>query len=105
MGKIAFFHEGDLQLNSLFPKEKVYGLTSQLRRAAVSVPRNIAEGCGRGSDADFKRFVQIAFGSGAEYLIFLLFELDYIEESEFALLNQQFITIKKMRPSLIYKLK
>lgn len=90
-----------------FPKEEGYGLTSQLRRAAVSVPTNIAEGCGRGSDADFKRFVQMAFGSAseAEYLIFLSFELGYIGVNEFTLLNEQVITIKKMLASLINKLK
>lgn len=90
-----------------FPKEEGYGLTSQLRRAAVSVPTNIAEGCGRGSDADFKRFVQMAFGSAseAEYLIFLSFELGYIGVNEFTLLNEQVISIKKMMASLINKLK
>ena len=49
-----------------FPKHELYGLTSQLRRAAVSVPANLAEGCGRSNDGDFHRFVQNAMGSTTE---------------------------------------
>lgn len=56
-----------------FPREELYGLTSQIRRASVSIPANIAEGCGRGSEADFCHFLQIAFGSASEleYHLFL----------------------------------
>jgi four helix bundle protein len=49
-----------------FPKEELYGLTSQMRRAAVSVGANLAEGCGRRSNAEMGRFVRIAMGSAAE---------------------------------------
>ena len=57
----------------------MYGITSQLRRAIVSIPTNIAEGCGCGSDKDFAKFAQIAFGSTSEseYLILLSNELGY----------------------------
>jgi len=95
--------------NSLsnFPKDEIYGLTSQLKRATISIPTNIAEGCGRGSDADFKRFIHIAFGSASEveYLIFLSYELSFIDQENYTRLNNQINEIKKMLAGLINKLK
>jgi|SRR5215211_4005593 len=55
-----------------FPNEERYGLTSQIWRSSVSVPANIAEGCGRGSDADLARFLQIVAGSASELEYHLL---------------------------------
>jgi len=94
-------------LTSPFPKEEMLGLSSQLRRAGVSIPANIAEGCGRGTDADFKRFVQISFGSASEveYLVFLSFELSYIKEDDYKKLQTNLTEIKKMLASLINRLK
>jgi len=59
-----------------FPTEERYGLTSQLRRACVSIPTNIAEGCGRNSDAELARFAEIAMGSSSEVEYLLLLSRD-----------------------------
>ena len=81
-------HQCVLQIYRLtknFPKEEIYNLTTQLRRAAVSIPTNLAEGCGKKTDKDFSRYVQISLGSTqeVEYLIFLAFELGYYSLSEY----------------------
>ncbi|MDX1993934.1 MAG: four helix bundle protein [bacterium] len=90
-----------------FPKEELYGLTSQIRRAASSVPANIAEGCGRDSDNDFRRFLQIAMGSASElqYHLILARDLRFIETADYMLLDQQVVEVKRMLASLIQKLK
>ena len=91
---------------SKFPKEELFGITSQLRRAASSIPTNIAEGCGRSGDADFRRFLQIAFGSAneTEYLIFLSYELNYLQKSKFIELNSKIVEVKKMLAGMIKKI-
>ena len=65
-----------------FPKEEIYGLTSQMRRAAVSVPSNIVEGCARESQADYSRFLEIAFGSLREliYQFSLAVRLQFVSD-------------------------
>ncbi len=89
-----------------FPKEEIYGLVSQLRRAASSIPTNIAEGCGR-SVSEFRRFLQIAMGSACEveYLLLLSYELENIAESEYEDILTRVIEVKKMIASLILKLR
>ena len=73
------------QATKHFPKEELFGLTSQLRRASVSVSSNIAEGSGRNSDADFAHFLEIAYGSLMEVVSQLYLALDeaYINSGEF----------------------
>jgi four helix bundle protein len=90
-------------LTHSFPKEEMYGLTSQIRRASSPVPINIAEGCGKGSDADFARFLQIAFGSVSEteYLLLLCFELGYFSEKNYMEMTNLVQEIKKMLAKLI----
>jgi four helix bundle protein len=89
-----------------FPKEEIYGLTSQLRRAAVSIPTNIVEGSSRGSDKDFARFIQISIGSASEteYLLILCHDLKYLNDNEFEKLHNEVINIRKMMINLIKKL-
>ena len=67
-----------------FPKEEMYGLTSQMRRAAVSVPSNIVEGCARESQVEYLRFLEIAFGSLRElhYQFSLAIRLGYIKKHD-----------------------
>ncbi len=89
-----------------FPKEEMFGLTNQMRRASVSVPSNIAEGCGRGSDAELARFSQIAMGSASEleYQILLSKDLEYLGLDTYQNLTDKIIEVKKMLASLIKKL-
>lgn len=89
-----------------FPAEERYGLTSQLRRSSVSVAANIAEGCGRGSDSDFRRFLQMAMGSASEteYHLLLAQDLGFIGQEPYQTLTQQVQEVKRMLASLIKKL-
>jgi len=89
-----------------FPKEEIYGLTSQIRRASSSVPTNIAEGCGRNTDGDLYRFLCISMGSASEleYLLLLCRDLEYLNEEKYDLCNADLIIIKKMLNSLIQKI-
>ena len=86
------------ELTPQFPREEIYGLTSQIRRACTSIPTNIAEGCGRESAADFARFLQIAMGSASEteYLILLAHDLKYLNTAQYTELIDTIILIKKM---------
>ena len=90
-----------------FPDTERFGLTSQMRRAAVSVPANIAEGCVRSTDADFARFVHIAMGSASEleYLLLLARDLDYCPEAEYARLSARVEEVKRMLAALLARLK
>jgi len=89
-----------------FPNEEKYGLTSQLRRSAVSIPTNLAEGCGRGSDRELSRFVQVAMGSASEveYLLLVCHELGYLDSTVHQQLEERTTEVKRMLASLIRKL-
>lgn len=95
------------KITASFPKEEVYGLTSQIRRACVSIPANIAEGCGRDGEAEFRRFLQIAFGSASEleYHIILANELKFLRNEDYEILIGQVKEVKCMLVGLIKKLK
>jgi len=95
------------RVTKAFPKEEMYGLTSQLRRSCASIPANIAEGCGRGGDADFARFLQIALGSGSEteYHLLLARDLGFIRGSEHHALEKKIQEVKKMLISFLQKLR
>jgi len=92
---------------SIFPKEEMFGLTSQIRRSSVSIPSNIAEGAGRESTKDFLRFLYISLGSIFEMQTQLEIakNITYIKEEEFNNLYEDSREIERMLASLIRKLK
>lgn len=90
-----------------FPTAEQYGLTSQLRRAGSSIPANLAEGSGRGSDADFARFVQIAIGSASEldYHLLLARDLDYLPPEVYDTCKNQVDEVLRMLHGLLKELR
>jgi four helix bundle protein len=94
------------QATAVFPKEEIYGLTSQMRRASISIPSNIAEGCGRQGNAEFNRFLQIALGSTREleYQLLLAYELKFLDENSYKNLDDRTTEIRKMLITLIKRL-
>jgi four helix bundle protein len=95
------------QVTKEFPKEEIYGLTSQMRRAAASIPVNIAEGCGRNSNLELANFLQISLGSTneMEYDLLLAKELVYLSEPNYSELNILIGEIRAMLLSLIQKVR
>jgi four helix bundle protein len=93
------------KITKAFPKDELYGMVSQLRRATSSIPANIVEGCGRRTKADFARFLTIAVGSSneTEYFLLLAKDLNYISEREHQKLNNEITEVRKMLLSLISK--
>ena len=99
-------HKLTLELYTLsrrFPKEEVYGLTSQMRRAAVSIGANLAEGSGRRTSAELARFVRIAMGSASEldYHLLLCRDFEFISNEQYDRTVRELVRIRKMLSSLL----
>jgi four helix bundle protein len=88
-----------------FPNDERFGLTSQIRRSAASIPANIAEGCGRRGNAEFHRFLQVAMGSASEleYHLLLANDLNYLKAESYNTLNDQVCEIKRMLAALLLR--
>jgi len=94
------------KITSQFSKEELYGLTSQMRRSSASIPTNIAEGCGRRTDAELARFLVIAMGSASEleYQLILSCDLEYIGQLDYDRLTNDVTEVKRMLTAFIQKL-
>ena len=95
------------EVTKTFPKEELYSSTNQLRRAASSVAANIAEGCGKNSQAEFAHFLNISLGSAneAEYFLILSKDLTYLNEDNFTILSTIINEVKAMLIALIAKVR
>ncbi len=95
------------RLTKEFPNSELYGLVSQMRRSASSIPTNIAEGCGRSTDKDFARFLDNAMGSASEleYQLILACDLEYIPKDTYDKTNSELTEIKRMLNAFIQKLR
>ena len=90
-----------------FPREELYGLTSQMRRSSISIGANIAEGCCRQGDAELRRFLQIAMGSASEleYELLVAHDLTLLESAVYDHLLKKVMEVKRMLAVLIQKLR
>ena len=86
-----------------FPKDELYGLTSQIRRACASIPANIAEGCGKSGKADLGRYLQMSAGSASEleYHLLLAHDLGLLGDAEYKSLESGAVELKRMLFSFI----
>jgi four helix bundle protein len=93
------------RVTNAFPKSELYGMTSQIRRCAVSIAANIAEGCGKRGNGEFQRFLNIAAGSASEleYHFLLARDLGYLNETDYPLLSANVVEVKRMLASLARK--
>lgn len=90
-----------------FPREELYGLTSQMRRSSASIPTNIAEGCGRDSKAETIQFFNMSAGSSSEleYQLILARDLHYMDEVNYSALSSELIDVRRMLIGFIQRLK
>jgi four helix bundle protein len=93
------------RITSSFPNKEIYGLTSQIRRAAVSIPSNIAEGCGRSGPAELARFCRISLGSASEleYQLLLANDLKYLNDTDYKSVSKHIEEIKRMLTVFVQK--
>ena len=107
MGKVHGLVLRTYKATKQFPREEMYGLTGQVRRASSSIPTNIAEGAGRNTDNELARFLEIAMGSASEleYLLILAKDLDYLDPPDFQNLRSDVVEIKQMLASFIKRLR
>jgi four helix bundle protein len=92
-------------LTRAFPKDEIYGLTSQVRCSAASISANIAEECGRHSDGEMTRFLQIARGSASEteYHLLLAKDIGFLSEDDFRKTEQKVVEVQRMLSALVQK--
>jgi four helix bundle protein len=92
-------------MTAAFPKYELYGLTSQMRRAAASIPANIAEGCGRTGNGDLHRFLATAMGSASElrYFVMLARDLQLLSDQGYCVVQAQVEDVQRMLSALIRK--
>ena len=95
------------QVTKQFPRDEQFGLTSQIRRAAVSVPSNIVEGCARHSEKDYIRFLEIAYGSAreVEYQLSLAHRLSYLSATDYVDISSVAVETCKVLNGLIRSLR
>jgi len=88
-----------------FPKHEIFGIVTQIRRAGTSIGANIAEGCGRGGNAEFQRFLQMAMGSASEleYHILLSRDLHFLDQDTHDRMQADIVEVKRMLAGLIRK--
>ncbi len=86
------------RITKQFPKDELFGLTSQMRRSSSSIPTNIAEGCGRGTNPQLKHFLEISIGSSSEleYQLILSKALEYISEEVFNQYAEETVQVRRM---------
>lgn len=96
--KTRIFNKDIYLKTKKFPTEERFGITSQIRRASISIATNIAEGCGRNSDKEFGRFLNIAYASACEVECLLLIssDLELIDQQTLSSLQEKLDEIKKM---------
>lgn len=98
---------GVYKVTAEFPKQELYGLTSQMRRASTSIVSNIAEGCGRTGRPDFARFLQMATGSASEleYQLLLSRDLNLLKPDEYQSLDRAVVEVKRMLSAFMQRLR